>query len=165
MHNFGIVYWGSVHLRENLRESHECGVKIMEKRKIKFLIGSLVIVASIAWLGFSGFDESLAYYKTVDELKLMKGDAYDKRLRVAGNVVAGSIERLPGAVKFRLEQKGDILPVSYIGKDLLPDTFKDGAQALAEGHLTRHGEFEASKIHAKCASKYEATYNTKEGKS
>jgi cytochrome c-type biogenesis protein CcmE len=137
----------------------------MEKRKIKFLIGSLVIVASIAWLGFSGFDESLAYYKTVDELKLMKGDAYDKRLRVAGNVVAGSIERLPGAVKFKLEQKGDILPVSYVGKDLLPDTFKDGAQALAEGHLTRHGEFEASKIQAKCASKYEATYNTKEGKS
>jgi cytochrome c-type biogenesis protein CcmE len=137
----------------------------MDKRKIKFLVGSLIIVAAIAWLGFSGFDESLAYYKTVDELKLMKDDAYDKRLRVAGNVVAGSIERLPGMVKFKLEQKGDTLPVSYVGRELLPDTFKDGAQALAEGHLTRTGEFEASKIQAKCASKYEATYNTKESKS
>ena len=55
----------------------------MDKRKVKFLAGSLIIVASIAWLGFSGFDESLAYYKTVDELKAMKGDAYNKRLRVA----------------------------------------------------------------------------------
>jgi hypothetical protein len=36
----------------------------MDKRKVKFLAGSLIIVASIAWLGFSGFDESLAYYKT-----------------------------------------------------------------------------------------------------
>jgi cytochrome c-type biogenesis protein CcmE len=68
-------------------------------------------------------------------------------------------------VKFKLEQKGDIVPVNYTGKDLLPDTFKDGAQAMAEGHLSRSGEFEASKIQAKCASKYEATYNVKQGKS
>jgi cytochrome c-type biogenesis protein CcmE len=136
----------------------------MDKRKIKFIVGSLIIVGAIAWLGFSGFDESLAYYKTVDELRVMKEDAYNKRLRVAGNVVAGSIERQPGAVKFQLEQNGEILGVCYVGKDLLPDTFKDGAQALAEGHLTRSGEFEASKIQAKCASKYEATYSTKEEK-
>ena len=43
----------------------------MDKRKLKFLIGSLIIVVSIAWIGFSGFDESLAYYKTVDELQAM----------------------------------------------------------------------------------------------
>ena len=132
----------------------------MDKRKIKFLIGSLVIITSIAWLGFSGFDESLAYYKTVDELKAMKEGAYGKRLRVAGNVVAGSIERNPGFIAFQLEQKGQVLPVKYVGRDLLPDTFKDGAQALAEGHLKPSGEFEASKIQAKCASKYEAEYAT-----
>jgi cytochrome c-type biogenesis protein CcmE len=51
---------------------------------------------------------------------------------VAGNVVNGSIEQVPGGVNFRLEQR-EILPVRYVGKDLLPDTFKDGAQALAEG--------------------------------
>ena len=138
----------------------------MDKRKIKFLVGSLIIVAAIAWLGFSGFDESLAYYKTVDELKKMKDDAYDKRLRVAGNVVEGSIKQEPGSVRFKLEQKGDIVSVNYVGKDLLPDTFKNGAQAMAEGHLSRStGEFEASKIQAKCASKYEATYNVKKEKS
>ena len=130
----------------------------MDKGKLKFLIGSLIIVVSIAWIGFSGFDESLAYYKTVDELRAMGTKAYGKRLRVAGNVVAGSIERTASTVKFRLEQKGEILPIKYVGTDLLPDTFKDGAQALAEGHLTQSSEFEATKIQAKCASKYEATY-------
>lgn len=136
----------------------------MDRRTIKFLVGSLIIVGAIAWLGFSGFNESLAYYKTVDELKQMKNDAFNKRLRVAGNVVNGSIDRAPGSVNFKLEQKGEILPVRYIGKDLLPDTFKDGAQALAEGHLMADGSFEAVKIQAKCASKYEATY-AKPGKS
>ena len=54
---------------------------IMNRRTIKFLVGSLIIVGAIVWLGFSGFNESLAYYKTVDELKLMKGDAFNKRLQ------------------------------------------------------------------------------------
>jgi cytochrome c-type biogenesis protein CcmE len=133
------------------------------KKSIKILAGCLVVVGAIVWLAFSGFNQSLAYYKTVDELKAMKQEAYGKRLRVAGNVVPGSIERTGGLVRFRLEQNGEILPVDYTGKDLLPDTFKDGSQALAEGHLSQNGSFEATKIQAKCASKYQAA--AKAGKS
>ena len=130
----------------------------MDRRKLKFLIGSLIIVAAAVWLGFSGFNESLAYYKTVDELKAMNESAYGKRLRVAGNVVPGSIQRSSAVVSFSLEQNGQVLPVRYLGKEILPDTFKDGSQALAEGHLVRGGTFESTKIQAKCASKYEAQY-------
>ncbi len=131
----------------------------MDKRKLKFLVGSLVIVLAIAWLGFSSFDESLAYYKTVDELLAMEEQAYGLRVRVAGNVVPGSIEKLPEEVRFTLEQEGDTLTVSYVGKDLLPDTFKGGAQAMAEGELMHSGEFQSTVLQAKCASKYEATYS------
>jgi cytochrome c-type biogenesis protein CcmE len=129
---------------------------MFNKKSLKILAGCLVVVGAIVWLAFSGFNQSLAYYKTVDELKAMKQEAYGKRLRVAGNVVPGSIERNGGLVHFRLEQNGEILPVDYTGKDLLPDTFKDGSQALAEGHLRQNGSFEATKIQAKCASKYQA---------
>jgi len=48
------------------------------------------------------------------------------------------------------------LNVSYIGRDPLPDTFKDGAQALVEGRLASDGHFVAEQVQAKCASKYEA---------
>ena len=47
------------------------------------------------------------------------------------------------------------LKVLYNGIDPLPDTFKDGAQALADGKLGPDGVFQANKIQAKCASKYE----------
>jgi cytochrome c-type biogenesis protein CcmE len=46
--------------------------------------------------------------------------------------------------------------VVYTGTDPLPDTFRDGAQALADGRMGRDGVFHASKIQAKCASKYES---------
>jgi cytochrome c-type biogenesis protein CcmE len=48
------------------------------------------------------------------------------------------------------------LKVAYNGVDPLPDTFKDGAQALADGKLDKDGVFRAARIQAKCASKYEA---------
>ena len=48
------------------------------------------------------------------------------------------------------------MTVAYAGTDPLPDTFRDGAQALADGRLDPDGVFRAGKIQAKCASKYEA---------
>ena len=51
---------------------------------------------------------------------------------------------------------GSHLNVVYTGVDPLPDTFKDHADALADGKLEADGAFHATKIQAKCASKYEA---------
>ena len=53
------------------------------------------------------------------------------------------------------------MTVLYDGIEPLPDTFRDGAQAVAEGKLDRDGVFLASKIQAKCASKYEAEPGSK----
>lgn len=58
--------------------------------------------------------------------------------------------------QFTLIQDKERMTVVYTGTDPLPDTFKDGAQALADGKLDRAGVFYAARIQAKCASKYEA---------
>jgi cytochrome c-type biogenesis protein CcmE len=60
-------------------------------------------------------------------------------------------------VDFVLTEQGKDLAVSYVGRDPLPDTFKDGAQALVEGKLRPDNRFVAEQVQAKCASKYEAT--------
>ena len=44
--------------------------------------------------------------------------------------------------------------MTYVGTDTLPDTFKDGAQAIVDGDYQANGDFRADKIQAKCASKY-----------
>jgi len=59
-------------------------------------------------------------------------------------------------VNFTLVEDKSTLKVAYTGLDPLPDTFKDGAQALADGKLDKDGTFRAARIQAKCASKYEA---------
>ena len=54
-----------------------------------------------------------------------------------------------------LNQGAQQLKVVYHGNDPLPDTFKPGAQALADGRLGPTECLQANKIQAKCASKYE----------
>jgi cytochrome c-type biogenesis protein CcmE len=80
--------------------------------------------------------------------------AYSKRLRVAGNVVPGSIKRSGTRVDFLLKEQDLTLPVSYTGTEAPPDTFKDDSQALADGSFGRDGVFHAKSLQAKCASKY-----------
>jgi len=129
----------------------------MPTKKLKFIAGTALILGSVLWLAISGFEEGKAYYQTVSELKSMGSRAEGVRLRVGGIVVPGSIVRREGAVEFQISQDDQILPVRYVGKDPLPDTLVDRAEALAEGHY-RDGSFEASMVQAKCASKYEAAY-------
>ena len=84
----------------------------------------------------------------------MGDGAYTKRLRVAGNVQPGSIRRSGTNVNFVLVENDRTLSVVYNGTEPPPDTFKDDAQALAEGSFGRDGVFYAKQIQAKCASKY-----------
>jgi cytochrome c-type biogenesis protein CcmE len=125
----------------------------------KFLIGSGIIVVTLVSLAYVGFTQSKSYYHTISELGTLHGSALDQRMRVSGNVRAGSIAHVAGRVDFVLEEQGKSLPISYIGRDPLPDTFKDGAQALVEGRMNSSGRFNAEQVQAKCASKYEATPN------
>ena len=126
------------------------------KRYSKFVVLVVVIIGSLVWLALGGINESKTYYKTVGELQQMGGQALEKRLRVAGDVEEGSITRSGREVRFVLRQDELRLPVVYDGAEPLPDTFRDGAQALADGRMGEDGVFRAGKIQAKCASKYEA---------
>jgi len=124
----------------------------------KFIIGIAIVLAAIAWLAFTGFEDSKSYYRTVREVQARGVDLADQRIKVGGAVEEGSIEWDGNEMHFRLVQDPDVLPVVYRGKDPVPDTFKENGQAVVEGRILEDGTFEAVKIQAKCASKYEAKY-------
>ena len=125
---------------------------------MKILLGAIVVAAALVWLGFVGFEESKAYYITVDEYTAMKESVDGKTLKLAGEVVPGSIDRTKPQMEFVIGNRDKTIRVQYIGKEIIPDTFKDGTKALVEGKAAPDGVFQASHIEAKCASKYEAEY-------
>jgi cytochrome c-type biogenesis protein CcmE len=133
------------------------------KNYVKFGILIAAILGTLAWLAVGGITETKTYYKTISEVTQLGDQAKDKRLRVAGDVAPASIVRDGRTVHFTLAQDQLRLNVVYSGIEPLPDTFKDGAQAMADGKLGSDGVFQATKIQAKCASKYEAKPVAKPG--
>jgi len=102
----------------------------------------VVILGTISWLAFTGYSSNKSYYVTIAELGGMGDKAYHSNLRVEGFVQPGSIEQVGTHVDFVLNEyeshspkapSGHLLKVTYKGTEPPPDTFKDDAQALAEG--------------------------------
>ena len=126
-------------------------------------IAAAIIVGTIAWLAYTGYGANKSYYVTIAELGGMGDKAYHSQLRVEGFVQPGSIAQDGTHVTFVLNEyeshspkadSGRTLKVVYKGSEPPPDTFKDDAQALAEGTYGRDGLFHANTLQAKCASKY-----------
>jgi cytochrome c-type biogenesis protein CcmE len=126
-------------------------------------IAAAIIVGTIGWLAISGVEANKSYYVTIAELGGMGDKAYHSQLRIEGFVQPGSIEQNGTQVNFVLNEyeshspkaaNGRLLKVSYKGTEPVPDTFKDNAQALAQGSYGRDGVFHATALQAKCASKY-----------
>jgi cytochrome c-type biogenesis protein CcmE len=125
-------------------------------RYARFGAATAIIVLSLSYLAWTGIEQSKSYYVTIQEMRAMGEDAQGKRLRVAGNVVPGSIHRVGSRMEFTLVEEGETLQVIYSGSEVPPDTFTDNSQALVDGEIGLDGVFHARKLQAKCASKYEA---------
>lgn len=122
---------------------------------LKFGMVITLVIGTLAWLAVGGTDASASYFKTIPEVEKLSQAEKSKKLRVGGLVEAGSIKRSGSQVDFVLVDGDRKMKISYSGNEPLPDTFKDGSQALIDGKMG-DGVFHASKIAAKCASKYEA---------
>ena len=114
----------------------------------KFLVGSAIIVITLMALAYVGFTESKTYYHTITELSSLQGSALHQRMRVSGNVRAGTIEHLGDRVDFVLTEQGKNL--RYLTSDAIRCRYiKDGAQALVEGKLMPDNRFQAEQVQAK----------------
>jgi cytochrome c-type biogenesis protein CcmE len=132
------------------------------KKYGKFAALVVLIVGTLIWIATASMSDTQTYYKTIAELGKMGSKSMEQKVRVGGDVEKGSIQRAGQEVDFTMVQKDPAKPdqaplflkVAYTGRDPLPDTFRDGAQALADGKMGVDGVFHANKIQAKCASKY-----------
>ena len=129
--------------------------KPVKKRRLRFLVMTLVVTGTIAYLMFSGMQDTMGYYLTVTEVLAQDVSQTDKgKLRVSGTVEEGSLKWNPGRkkIRFSIADEQTRLPVEYEG--IVPDTLKNGQKVIVEGVFV-DGTFIASDLMTSCASKYE----------
>lgn len=138
----------------------------MNSSKLKFVIGTLVIIAAVIVLAIQGMkeDTTMSYSKSVSEVAVLGSRAQALTLKVNGDLKKGSIVRNNLDLDFVITEGGSELNIHYIGKDPIPDTFNNDmdAEVIVSGKLQPDGVFNAERIQAKCASKYEADYSSPE---
>lgn len=123
--------------------------------KPKIIIGVVIIVAALAFLIFSGFEDNASYYLTVSELQAKEDITPEDGVRIHGYVNPATIEWNAEAIEvyFDLYEDADTVKIYY--KGVKPDQLADAQQVVAEGHLRADGVFQANTIMLKCPSKYE----------
>ncbi|MBU2602777.1 MAG: cytochrome c maturation protein CcmE [Actinobacteria bacterium] len=140
----------------------------MESKKLKFLVGGVVIIGAIATLAFFAVRENMVYYYTVTEM-LDKGQSAN--VRVAGDLVSGTLVkgRVGEPIEFEIYDKEateNTLFIEYTGA--VPDTFVDDpnqpVEVVVEGDYLSDGTFAADFLMAKCPSKYESAESAAAGK-
>lgn len=128
----------------------------MTKKQIKFTVGSLIIVASVIYLIYTGVSQTSVYFFTVSELLERKDTISNEGVRVNGTVVPGSINKHDSNLKvnFKITDSKKNILVHYEG--IIPDMFKENIDVVIEGTVDTNGNFNANTLLTSCPSKYEA---------
>jgi cytochrome c-type biogenesis protein CcmE len=123
------------------------------RKRLYVVIGILGGVAASVSLAVMASRQNIMFY--YDPTQVATGHAPpDKRFRIGGMVVKGSVQRKPGdlQVRFVLTDFAHEVPVEYTG--VLPDLFREGQGIIAHGTIGPDGAFVADEVLAKHDEKY-----------
>jgi cytochrome c-type biogenesis protein CcmE len=124
------------------------------RRKRLFVVLAILggVAASVSLAVVASRENIMFYY---DPSQIASGQApLQKRFRIGGMVVKGSVSRKPGdlQVRFVLTDFAHQVPVEYTG--VLPDLFREGQGIIAHGTMGPNGAFVADEVLAKHDEKY-----------
>ena len=127
----------------------------MANKKIKFIVGGVVIALAVVYLVFTGIQSNATYFLTVDELYAKGETQYNRPVRVSGLVDGDTIEfnNRDLILEFDVTSTtGESMHVVFNGPK--PDQMRHEAEAILEGKYD--GEvFTAQSLLLKCPSRYE----------
>jgi len=127
------------------------------RRKRMLLVLSAVGGVGVAIaLALNAFQDNLLYYYSPTQIASGEVTLDERRIRVGGLVVDGSINRNVGelGVTFDVTDNLESVTVAYDG--ILPNLFKEGQGVIAHGRFDDKGIFVADQILAKHDENYMA---------
>ena len=120
-------------------------------KRLIVILGGLVSLGVAATLVLGALQSNVAFFFTPTQVQA--GEAPRERaFRVGGLVKEGTLRRDRMTASFVITDTARDIPVRYTG--ILPDLFKEGRGAVAQGRLDAHGDFVATEVLAKHDENY-----------
>ena len=128
-------------------------MRLRKRQRLLLVAVALVLLGGATGLVMLALSDSVAFFVTPSDIATRKVKA-DRRFRLGGLVVPGSIDRTAGdgTIGFALTDQAHEVQVRYRG--LLPDLFREGQGIVAQGQLAGDGVFDASEVLAKHDENY-----------
>jgi cytochrome c-type biogenesis protein CcmE len=128
-------------------------MRLRKQQRLLLVITALVLLGGATGLVMLALSDSVAFFVTPSDIATQRAAA-DKRFRLGGLVVPGSIDRsaADGTIGFAVTDQAHEVQVRYRG--LLPDLFREGQGIVAQGRLAGDGVFDASEVLAKHDESY-----------
>lgn len=150
------------------------------KGKTKLIVAGLLIVAAVAYLIVTSTGSTARYFLTIEEVRQLGEEAWERRLTISGAVLGETIDydpsqprvtftiaQVPGDPK-EVERAGGLAKVLHdavnspdaprmevVYNDVKPDLLQHESQAIIRGQLGQDGKFHADEVLLKCPTRYE----------
>ena len=121
-------------------------MRLKQHRRLGWILFSFVALGMAMGLLLLAARDSVTFFFSPSELAQLSRRE-DRRLRVGGLVVAGSVQRIGPTIHFVITDRVHTVPVTFTG--ILPELFREGQGVVAEGRLGEDGVLHASHVLAK----------------
>ncbi len=122
-----------------------------KQQRFIFVFVGIALLALAIGLILSAMQDGISFFKTPTEIVRQSLDS-QKRLRLGGMVVKGSVKRQGKQLNFTITDYETELNISYMG--VVPDLFKEGQGVVLEGYLDQNKQFNADLLLAKHDENY-----------
>jgi cytochrome c-type biogenesis protein CcmE len=126
---------------------------IAQRRRL--WIAGAVVLAALGFLVFRGLGNATLYFRTADEAVAQREELGERRFRIEGTVVAGSVSSSGGIVFFSIA--GDKEQVTVVHRGDPPELFKPGIPVVLEGRF-QDGGFASDRMLVKHSESYVADH-------
>ena len=122
-------------------------------KRLALILGGLSLLGAATMLVLSAFQQNLVFFHSPSDVANGKV-SMDQTFRIGGIVEDGSVQRQADGlnVQFIISDTAVGIPVVYSGS--LPDLFREGKGAVAQGKLNPDGTFHATQVLAKHDENY-----------
>ncbi len=122
-------------------------------KRIALIVGGLAILGLVVTLVLNAFQSNLVFF--FSPTQVAAGEApKGKSFRIGGMVKEGTIKREADGVTLRFVMTDTEKDMIVAYKGILPDLFKEGKGAVAQGKIGEDGIFAATEVLAKHDENY-----------
>lgn len=114
-------------------------------------LAAAVVLGALVFLVYQGLGNATLYFRTADEAVAQRAELGERRFRIEGDVVPGSVQPVGDGVAFTIASKGVEVAVTHQGDP--PELFQPGIPVVLEGRFQGQG-FASDRILVKHSETY-----------